>query len=69
MDLKSTLRLPKTDFPMRGDLAKREPAQPRPCADSIMTITSVSPVSARSAARPRNVSKAATFRRAALAPR
>ncbi|MEK6606774.1 MAG: isoleucine--tRNA ligase [Myxococcota bacterium] len=29
MDLKSTLRLPKTDFPMRGDLAKREPDQLR----------------------------------------
>jgi len=26
-DYKSTLNLPKTDFPMKADLAKREPAQ------------------------------------------
>ena len=26
MDYSQTVRLPKTDFPMRGDLPKREPA-------------------------------------------
>ena len=26
MDYKSTLNLPQTSFPMRGDLPKREPA-------------------------------------------
>src|SRR5258707_4977854 len=27
LDLKDTLQLPKTDFPMRGDLARREPSR------------------------------------------
>ena len=27
LKLKETLNLPKTDFPMKADLAKREPAQ------------------------------------------
>ena len=33
MDYKNTVFLPKTDFPMRGDLRKREPAILKTWAD------------------------------------
>ena len=33
MDYKSTLNLPQTSFPMRGDLPRREPAMLAACSE------------------------------------
>ena len=34
IDYKSTLNLPETPFPMRGDLAKREPGWVKACLET-----------------------------------
>ena len=41
MDYKKTLNLPDTPFPMRGDLAKREPAWITPVSYTHLTLPTI----------------------------